>query len=211
MAVSTLPREVSSLESAGKVYKMVKNPRRVRYQETSHETTSLQPVELRYCVLSNCTVNDCLLIECLVQDSHIVNSTLNNCIIVNEMIMRPLPYRLHSRIRSSHLQECNMKESMIFGSKVCGGQVADCRVETSIFSLGNTGDAGGAIISYRLFFQDCTIEDAKLYQGSKFHACQLERCEDEGSEHSSAPLPFKNFPVEIREHILKYAFEQRYE
>jgi hypothetical protein len=100
---------------------------------------------------------------------------------------------------------------MIFGSKVCGGQVADCRVETSISSLGNSGErisTRAAIISYGSYFQDCKVEDGKICQGSKFLACQLERCEDEGSEHASAPLSFRNVPAEIREHIMKSAFEQ---
>jgi hypothetical protein len=96
---------------------------------------------------------------------------------------------------------------------VCGGQVAGCTVETSIFNLGNGGEGtppGVAIISYESSFQDCKIEDMKLCQASKFHACQLERCEDEGREHTSSPLSFRNFPAEIREHIIKSAFEQRY-
>ena len=213
MASSTLPREVSSLDSAEEVYKKIENPKRDQYRQTIHLSANLGHVELRHCVLSKCTLNNCLLVECLIEDCQVINSTLNNCVVVDEIVARRRPDKLDSRIRSCYLQECCIKNTKIFGSKVCGGQVAWCTAETSIFkgsSINESNDSGVTFLSYGSSFQECKIEDGKFCQGSKFHGCQLERCEDEGSKHTSSSLSFRNFPAELREQIMKSAFEKRY-
>jgi hypothetical protein len=163
-------------------------------------------------------LNNCFLIQCLVEDCHVINSTLNNCAVTDEIVTRPIttsstPRILDSRIRSSYVENCRMKNTKIFGSKVCGGQVAWCTAETSIFkgsSINESNDSGVTFLSYGSSFQECKIEDGKFCQGSKFHGCQLERCEDEGSKHTSSSLSFRNFPAELREQIMKSAFEKRY-
>jgi uncharacterized protein YjbI with pentapeptide repeats len=218
MGSSTLPREISSLDSAEKVYKKIENPRRDQYRQTIHLSANLRYVELRHCVLSKCTLNNCFLIQCLVEDCHVINSTLNNCAVTDEIVTRPIttsstPRILDSRIRSSYVEDCRMKNTKIFGSKVCGGQVAWCTAETSTFKGGSSdenNDSGVTFLSYGSSFQECKIEYGNFCQGSKFHGCQLERCEDEGSEHTSSSLSFRNFPAELREHIMKSAFEKRY-
>jgi len=218
MGSSTLPREISSLDSAEKVYKKIENPRRDQYRQTIHLSANLRYIELRHCVLSKCTLNNCLLIQCLVEDCHVINSTLNNCAVTDEIVTRPIttsstPRILDSRIRSSYVEDCRMKNTKIFGSKICGGQVAWCTAETSTFKGDNSdesNDSGVTFLSYGSSFQECKIEYGKFCQGSKFHGCQLERCEDEGSEHTSSSVSFRNFPAELREHIMKSAFEKRY-
>jgi uncharacterized protein YjbI with pentapeptide repeats len=218
MGSSTLPREISSLDSAEKVYKKIENPRRDQYRQTIHLSANLRYVELRHCVLSKCTLNNCFLIQCLVEDCHVINSTLNNCAVTDEIVTRPITTSstsriLDSRIRSSYVEDCRMKNTKIFGSKVCGGQVAWCTAETSTFKGGSSdenNDSGVTFLSYGSSFQECKIEYGNFCQGSKFHGCQLERCEDEGSEHTSSSVSFRNFPAELREHIMKSAFEKRY-